>query len=98
KDRGRQLPVPLRIRLFGFGRRSNHPNVTFFQLLYQSNEIGNASDGNVFERAGSNFGNHARQSDSASLRDKDTINTCTLSRTNNRSHVARVFETIKSEH
>src|SRR6185369_3660265 len=82
----------------GFGRCSNNPDVTFFQLLYQSNEICDASDGNILECTGCNFGNHARQSDRASLRDKDTMNTRTLCRPHNRTHVAWILESIEPEH
>jgi len=39
-----------------FARGSDNPDVTFFQLLYQSNEICDAGNGNVFECACRYFG------------------------------------------
>src|SRR4026208_2434756 len=98
KHRGRQFPVPISVRLFSFGRRSNHPDVTFFQLLYQSNEIRHPRDRNILKCARGHLGHHTRQPDRPSLGDENTMNASTFRSTQDRSHVAWVFKPIQSEH
>src|SRR4051812_18903655 len=42
KERGRLTPVPVGVKEGCAGGRPNRPDVTFFQLLYQSREVGGA--------------------------------------------------------
>src|SRR5262245_58186686 len=97
KDCGRQFPVPVGVRLFRVTGGSDHPDVTFFQLLYQSNQISHACHWNILERAGGNLRHHARQADRSSLRDEDSVNAGTLRSAQDRSHVSWIFDAVETE-
>ena len=98
KNCGRQSPIPIRVQLCCFSRGPNHPDVTFFQLLYQSREVRHSRHRNILERARGDFRDDARQTDRASLGNEDSVSARTLCGAQDRSHVARIFDSIKSEH
>jgi hypothetical protein len=98
KDGGRQFPVPLSIYLRCISNRANHPNVTFFQLVYQSNKVCYARDWNILERARRNLRNNVSQSRCTSFGNEDPMNASAFGRSQNRTHITRIFNTVQPEH
>ena len=78
KDRGRQSPIPIYVRLLCFGSGANYPDVTFFQLLYQSNKIRHTGNRNILERAGRDLCDDTRQTNGPPLSNEYSMNTGTF--------------------
>src|SRR5688500_3943373 len=87
KDRRGQRPVPIRVRLAGIAGCTNDPNVTCFQLLYQTNEIRDARNGNILQSSSGDLGNSARQTNRASFGDEDSVNSRAFRRPQDGTHV-----------
>src|SRR4026208_2320152 len=97
KNRRGQRPVPIRVRLAGFTGSTYDPNVTCFQLVYQTNEIRDAGHGNVLQSSGRDLRNNTRQTNGASFRDKDAVNSGTFGGAQDWTHVTRVFDCVESQ-
>ena len=98
KNCGGQFPVPLDVRLLRLRGGSNYPDVTFFQLLYQSNEISYSRHRNIFQRACGNLSDHACQTNGASFSDKDPMNARRTPPFAKSIHVARILDPVQSQH
>src|SRR5512145_278369 len=96
ENRGREFPIPFPVRLFCFGGGPDDPDVTFFQLLYQSNQVRYASNRNVFERACCDLRNNTRQAHRTSLGDEYSVNARTFCRTHDRTEVMWIFNPVQS--
>src|SRR5258705_11808133 len=97
KDGGGQCPIPLSIYLPCISNRANHPNVTFFQLVYQSNQVCYPRDWNILERTCRNLGNNVSQSSCTSFGNEDTMNASTFGGSQNRTHITRILNAVQPE-
>src|SRR5688572_3011345 len=96
KDRRGKRPVPIRVRLLRFSGCTYDPNVTCFQLLYQSIEIRYASDGNIFQRSRRDLRDNTRKPNRTTFRDKNTVHSGAFGGAQYRTHVARILDRVQS--
>src|SRR6185369_6276518 len=90
----RNRPIPFGVSLFCIATRTDYPNVTFFQLLYQSDEIGHPSDRHVLERSGGSFCNHLSETNCSTLGYKNPMNSGAFSSSQYGTHVTRILESV----
>src|ERR1700730_2282176 len=92
-----QFPIPLCVLDWSLGGGSHNPDVTFFQLLYQSYEIRDTGHGNILKRTGRDLGNYLCQSCRPSLWNKYTVNTGAFGCSQDRAHITRILNPIQPQ-
>src|SRR5258705_7623475 len=97
KDGGGQCPIPLSIYLPCISNPANHPNVTFFQLVYQSNQVCYPRDWNIFERTRRNLGNNVSQPSCTSFGNENPMNASAFGGSQNRTHITRILNAVQPE-
>src|SRR5581483_5654888 len=73
-------PVPFGVVDCSICRRADDPNVTLFQLLDQTVEVGDSRHGQMFNRASGCFRHSFVQTGSATLRNEHAVHACAFSR------------------
>src|SRR6266850_513800 len=94
----RQFPIPFRVLYRRLGGCPHNPDVTFFQLLYQSHEIRDTGDGNILKRASGDLRNYLCQSCGASLWNEYTVNTGAFGCSQDRAHITRILNPIQPQY
>ena len=77
-------------------RCTNDPDVTFFQLRYQSRQVGHSGYPDILKRTSGSLGHRLSQTDRAPFGGKDRLNSSAFSSPQHCSEVARIFETIQT--
>src|SRR5436190_17101367 len=98
KKRHRQFPVPLGIVHRCFCRRPNNPDVTSFELLYQSHEVGDSSHRNVLQRPCRSFRDRISQAYGPPFRNENPINTSTFRGSKYGTQIPRILDSIETDY